>query len=354
MVPQAPTLCSGERSAVAGYYEITVVSPTDALEGKLRRAWSSALFHTFERLVDEPSLKGACKSDIVCDTKVSDASMSRSNLDYRLFLSKDSVDHVQPYLHDFRAAPLSEHWYLIWWEELMRGKESGYLSTAETAGAIGDGVCQNYMNFEARRIETKGGAGPQCFVMLATGKSLYLTLNFPTPASALVDRIDLVSVLGRALSIASYDGAVIVRSPYVATPSGKERVYKIYPMRELQFAYDEQQSGIRSLSDATLLLEDRYRVNGQTTEYSLSNVSNASLWIRTAAVFEFPNGKLDRTTVDLTDGTEWKLSEESKSRCEVVLGTDITTVGVVDKAPVLSVYRSGQTCKLDAIFLKGW
>ncbi|WP_263373909.1 hypothetical protein [Granulicella aggregans] len=354
MVPQAPTLCSGERSEVAGYYEISVVSPTDALEGNLRRAWSSALFQTFEHLVDEPSLKGACKTDIICDTKISDTSMSRESLDYQIFLTQNFVEHVQLAGHAFHAPSLSERWYLLWWDALMVGKESDNNSSAAAARSVGERACQDYMDAEAKRTDTKWGTGPQCFVMLATEKNLYLTLNFPTLVSALVDRSDIVSVLGRALSSASYDGAVVVRSPYLDTTSGKERVFKIYPIRGLQFAYDEQQSGMRSLAEATLLLEERYRGYGQTTEYSLSNAGNSSIWIRTAAVFEFPHGKVDRTTVDLTDGTEWKLSDESKARCGVVLGSEITTFGVIDKAPILTVDSKGQSCSLDAMFLRGW
>src|SRR5271155_4273244 len=51
-VPQVPTLCSptGNDRYAGIRYEFSVFSPTDVLEGKMRRAWSSALFLTLQKL----------------------------------------------------------------------------------------------------------------------------------------------------------------------------------------------------------------------------------------------------------------------------------------------------------------
>jgi len=40
-VPQTPTLCSGKQGRARGYYHLNIFTPTNALQDKMRRAWSS-------------------------------------------------------------------------------------------------------------------------------------------------------------------------------------------------------------------------------------------------------------------------------------------------------------------------
>jgi hypothetical protein len=188
------------------------------------------------------------------------------------------------------------------------------------------------------------------------------SLEFPTLVSASVSSpaYDLPSTFGKVFSNTGYGGQVIIRSPYLHTVSGDARVYKIYPLRNLEFAYEEEQSGLRSESESHFLLESRYRGDGQTNARILLSDPKKESIIRTAVVFEFPNGRADMDVIDTTDGAEWRISTETRTACDVSMGSElhvVAAVGVGDTAPVVpivTVRKDGKPCRLDAVFLKGW
>jgi hypothetical protein len=178
-LPQVPTLCNAKQDEVPGFYDINIVSPKDVLEGDLRRAWSSALFQTLEQTVVQKSLHGACaasgtvadsiaKAKTVCEVTISDALMSRHNVSYRIFLDSHLIDSTQMEVEVFHGTPLSEQWYLAWWENLLAGKESGYPGSVDNGRQIGLDACKDYVSAFAKRIESEGKTLPMCAVMLAT------------------------------------------------------------------------------------------------------------------------------------------------------------------------------------------
>jgi hypothetical protein len=357
-LPQVPTLCYAKLDKLDGIYDISIVSSNDVLEGNLRRAWSSSLFQLFEQVVMEKSLGGACGTSPVCIITVSDARMSIHNLSYRIFLDKHLVESTQAQVETFHGTPLSEQWYLAWWEVLMANKESGYPGSEENARQIGLGACHDYLRALAKRIEAQGKTPPNCAVMLATPTKVYISIEFDSLLSAVLisSSGDLPDTFGKAFSNTGYDGQVIIRSPYVSTVSGDARVYKIYPLRPLEFVYEEERGGLRTEAEGNFLLESRYSDDGQTSAQSLLLVDpKYDGLIRFAAVFEFPNGGNDHSRlVDLTDGAEWRISDETFTRCGVTLGSELTTVAGRDQAPTLTIHNGSNSCRLDATFVKGW
>jgi hypothetical protein len=357
-LPQVPTLCSGKQE-VPGYYEISVFSPKDVLEGDMRRAWSSALFQTMEALVSEKSLKGACSSkEPICFVNVTDALMVRTGIRYELLLNQRTVSGVRSVVEAFHGTEFSDSWYFAWWDALMTSKESDRPESTEYAAVLGKTACEGYLQATAAAFRTRDKQPPSCSVLLATDKALYLEMSFSDLVGALVSNnlADLPMTIGRALDGTAYDGQVIVKSPWMNMTDGTEgRVYDTVPLHALEFLFEELHSGTRSETDSLSILVSRYRGEGQTTKSDLlRSDQKGSLIIRNAAVVTVKFGQDMTASLQTTDGAEWQVSNENLTRCGVSSGSEISILVIPEKSPSMSVQKHGETCHLDAAFESGW
>jgi hypothetical protein len=369
-LPQSPTLCSATQET-PGDYEINVFSPKDVLEGDMRRAWSSALFQTLEALVEEKSLKGTCSlAEPVCFVSVSDSHLTSEGIRYRLILSQKDLDALRTLVMALHGTEFSDQWYFAWWSDLMISKESEHPGSKGNAELIARGACEDYVQANAITASLRNKKPPSCSVLLATDKSVYIEVDtsyrtkwavdgdFHDDVGALLSNVyaDLPKTIGRAFDSTGYDGQVVVKSPWTNLSDGpQERDYFTVSVRDLEFLYEEIQSGARSEADSHTLLLSRYRSEGQTTLTSLLRPDQErSLIVRNAAIVTIKSGQNNAASVRTTDGAEWRVSEVDMVRCGVSPGRDVSILVLPEKTPALSVQRGGEPCRLDIAFVSGW
>lgn len=359
-LPQQPTLCSGKQEQAPGYYSINIFSPKNVLEGDARRAWSSALFQTLEDLVEESSLNGACSTTPICIANIADAHMAQHNWRYKTILSKDLVSIAKGLSS---RVEFSEDWYLYWWQSLFAFKESDNPGSKENATQMGKSTCEDYV--AALRKMSSELPIPTCSIMLANDRNIYFALDFADWTYTTFDEIiyKMPPTFGRMFDNTGYGGEVIIRSTWTTNNRGpSDRVYRIYPLKAIEFAYEEQESGIRGEGvtggmEVEELLRTHFIINGQTKENTFDSAMLAN-----AAVVRYATGPDDTVIVDMTDGAEWKITRESFDRCSLRTGAeiDVSTLLVAggltrfDGPPVLSTQKDAVYCKLTATFVKAW
>jgi hypothetical protein len=363
-LPQQPTLCSGKQGQASGYYSISIFSPKNVLEGDARRAWSSALFQTLEDLVEEKSLNGACSATPNCEIRISDAYLAQHNWRYRTFLDKDGISLLRGKSTPSALAEFSEHWYITWWQSLFAIKESDNPGSRENAIQMGKSACEDYIAALRKMIMNSELPIPTCSVMLANDKNIYLALDFEdwiyTRFGEYIYK--LPPAIGRIFDDTGYGGQVIIRSPWSSDGGSPHRIYQIYPLRAIEFAYEEKESGLRGEGtsggvEVENMLETNFNIQGQTSE----NDFDSSI-LADAAVVRYATGPDGTVIVDMTDGAEWKISKESFDRCNLGPGVEINVSTLLisgDTAslhgtPVLSTQKVAAYCKLTATFVKGW
>jgi hypothetical protein len=358
-LPQQPTLCSGKQEQAPGYYSISIFSPKNVLEGDARRAWSSALFQTLEDLVEEKSLNGACSTTPICIANISDAYMAQHNWRYKTILSKDLVSITKG---PSSRVEFSEDWYLFWWQMLLHAKESDNPRSKENATQMGKSACEDFI--AALRTMSSELPIPTCSVMLTNDKNIYIALDF---ADWIYTRFgdnvyELPPTFGRTFDNTGYGGQVTIRSPWTSDGGSPDRVYQIYPLRAIEFAYEEKESGLRGEgisggAEVEHILEANFDIHGQTS----GNNFDSSM-LANAAVVRYATGPEDTVIVDMTDGAEWKISKESFDRCNLRPGDEIAVSTLLisgntasfDGPPTLSTQKGAVYCKLTASFVKGW
>ena len=364
-LPQAPTLCSATQEASIDY-KINIFSPKNVLEGDMRRAWSSALFKTLEALVTNESLKGACSLEKpICVVSVADSHLSGEGIRYRLFLSKKDLDRQRVLEETLHRAGLFNPWYILWWQYLMDSKESDRPQSKGNAELIARGACEDYIQANAKTTNTRSVRPPSCSVRLATDKSIYIEVETPYRARWAVDRdfqnivgallsneyADLPTTIGRAFDNTSYEGQVIVKSPWTSLSDGpQERDYFTVEIRYLEFLYEEIQSGARSAADSHTLLLSLYRSEGQTTLNSLLRPDGEGGHIRNAAIVTITRGQGNTASLQTTDGAVWLVSNKDLVRCGVIPGSEVSILALPERPVSIS---SGH-CRIDADFVTGW
>ena len=369
-LPQSPTLCSATQEK-SGDFEINVFSPKDVLESDMRRAWSSALFQTLEAVVTEKSLEGACALEKpICFVSVADTHLAGASIRYNLILSKKDLDALKVMVEAFNGTEFSDPWYFAWWNDLMISKESDRPRSKGNAELIARGACEDYVQANAITASLRNKKPPSCSVLLATDKSVYIEVDtsyrtkwaidgdYHDIVGALLSNVyaDLPKTIGRAFDSTGYEGQVVVKSPWTNLSDGpQERDYFTVSVRDLEFLYEEIQSGARSEADSHTLLLSRYRSEGQTTLTSLLRPDQeGSLVVRNAAIVATKSGQGNGASVQTTDGAEWRMSEDDLVRCGVSSGSDVSILVVPEKTPALSVQRGGKPCRLDVAFVSGW
>jgi hypothetical protein len=231
---------------------------------------------------------------------------------------------------------------------------------------IARGACEDYIQANAITATARNKKPPSCSVLLATDNAIYIEVDtssrtrwavdgdFHDIVGALLSNVyaDLPKTIGRAFDGTGYDGQVVVKSPWTNLADGpQERDYFAVSLRDLEFLYEEIQSGARNDADSHTLLLSRYRSEGQTTLASLLRPDQeGSLLVRNAAIITINSGQGNTASVQTTDGAEWRVSNYDLLRCGVSPGSDVSIFVVPDKTPSFSSGR----CRLDATFVSGW
>lgn len=356
-MPQTPTLCSGKQG-VPGYYDLNVFAPTAVFESSSRRAYSSALFQAIEAFGTAKSLAGAC-TKITCIVTVSDADMVKHSVHYKAFVNESLFQMAN------QDRAFSEEWYLSWWQRLLRGTESDQTRDRDTVVRLADSVCADFLRSIQEQAALMKATLPKCSVMLATDSTLYLVLDYQNSIADVLladDRWTLVKKLGKAFDYSGYDGQVIVRSAwdYEHDKDGPIRIYRMYPIRDLSFAYKESEVENGSNLYSLLDLLERAGQQRQNTLRLDSSVGNRSI-MRTVAVLKYSLNAGGHVTLDTTDGAEWSVSREAFERCSIHEGDDveISTLRISGNAdslggpPKLTKENDGVPCEVEAEFLKG-
>lgn len=358
-LPQIPTLCSGKQKA-PGDYEINVFSPQNVLEGNMRKGWSSALFQTLESLVSDQSLNGACSGKkVACFVSVKDSLMATENVHFRLLLDgTDTLPLPQTIMDSSHITEFSDSWYIMWWDSMMQSKESEHPQSKENAELIAKDACDVFLRSIAKQFEMLNKPPPSCSVLLATDRSIYVELDFNELVQALVANnwAGLPTTFGKAFDASSYDGQVIVKSPWMGMSDGtQQRVYYLFPLWALEFLYEEIHSGSRSEAESLITLVD-FRSEGQTTLTSLfdSKQKGNDLTLRNAAVVHVNFGHDSSVLLQTTDGAEWRTTEQNFIRCGVYPGKEVEVLATPDMGPSISVDNEGTNCRLDVTFVRGW
>lgn len=251
-LPQVPTLCTpltdSDYAVPLHMLSVSVFSPTDVLEGKMRRAWSTALFQTLRALFFGGALDGACAPSppelaSACIVRVSDSSMS--NVYYEVFSENQTTYQL---LKHFLGGDLaSDDTYFAWWSSLMRGKTERHPEwmSKDNAESIAQEACKRFCD-KIREYDSLFPKAdlpvPGCAVTLATDSAVYVVLDFPNRffASTLNYSMELPGTFGEAFDGSAYDGQIVFRSPWDET--GK-RSYVIYGLADIELAWEESQAG---------------------------------------------------------------------------------------------------------------
>ena len=360
IIPQARTRCSTKPGNSPSYFYVYIYSPKNVLEGRMRRAWSSALFQTLEEMGKDSSLDGACMEEPTCYISVADAYMEDHNLHY----VTSSMSEINPADRGFPGPTygdrVSDSWYLAWWQRLIASKQSDSPGSKGEATGLAESACEHYI----AALRKKHTETPYCSVMLANDQTIYIALDFRNISTpALTDyTYELASTVGKTLDNSGYDGQVILRTPWTDTNQGPMRVYMTLPLKGIEFAFEERQSGLRDDLETWSLLKSNFFESGQIARGRLFSGEKESARTQKAAVLRYLPGPSDTVTLDTTDGAEWMVSRGDFDRCKLNVEGQIQ-VSTLSKSgsamdqngqPTLTKQKNGESCAVPASFIQGW
>jgi hypothetical protein len=361
VVSQVPTLCSAVRDEAskyekAQYFNINIFASGNVLRGPMRRAWISALFQALEGVAQDTPLQKACSGDNVCLLSFADTQMSEHNLHYESYLRSSDVDALESMLKTNKSSEFSELWYELWWNSVF--KVSTYPKSKENANSLGEDACKSFSDAVIKRSKEFGMDAPSCSVLIANSDNIYIVVDFNDFMKALTGRMmadDLLpNTIASRLNNTGYGGQVIVRSPWFKTVDGNERIYRVYRLQDLEFAYDEEQSGLRNESDIYMLLAMRYESNGVISQNHLVADPKIDSAIRPVAVASMTRSADGSQIVDTTDGAAWRVSAKSTADCDLHVGMELFLAAAGDADISLTTDHKGKTCRLEASFVMGW
>ena len=360
IVPQARTRCSTKPGNSPSYFYVYIYSPKDVLEGRMRRAWSSALFQTLEEMGNDSSLDGACTEEPTCYISVADAYTEGHNWHYETSSMSEVRTESQGVPGPSLGDRVADSWYLAWWQRLIASKRSDTPGSKGNATELAESACARYITaLRKRHTET-----PFCSVMLANDQTIYIALDFRNiSTSALTDyTFELPATVGKTLDNSGYDGQVILRTPWTESAQGPMRVYMTLPLKGIEFAFEERQSGLRDDLETWSLLKSNFFENGQLAKGRLFNDEKDKLRTRNASVLRYLPGPSDTVTLDTTDGAEWLVSRGDFDRCklsvegEIQVSTESASGNTVRHAgpPTITKQKNGASCAVPASFIQGW
>jgi hypothetical protein len=360
VTPQARTRCYTKQGNSPSTLYVYIYSPENVLEGQMRRAWSSALFQILEDMGKDNSLNGACTEDPQCYFSISDAYTEGRHWHYETTALRDTGSAIQGFSGPVYIDQASESWYLAGWKRLIASKRSDTPGSQNNALRLAESACERYLSaLMKNHTET-----PSCSVMSATSQAIYIALDFGNIMTPTLPEytFELPSTVGKTLDNSGYDGQVVLRTPWVATVQGATRVYRTIPLQGIEFAYEEEQSGLRDELDAWRMLKSSFFESGQIARDRLYYDDTENSLHRTAAVLRYLAGPSDTVILDTTDGAEWMVSRDDFERCKLSAGSEIqiTTESISGNAvsrdgpPTITRQEKGVPCAAPASFLKGW
>lgn len=343
-VPDVPTMCHIGETSNSLRYDVTVFSTVDVLQGKLRRAWSTALFDATQDLFYGTALNGACHASserIKCIVSFSDSEMARS---WGGHYKVRSVPGMEKGLY---GDPSSDEWYRTWWDIAISDEtfeRSGSQSTAQWAGAK---ACELYADAlrhdPLSSLKPKDMPIPTCAVLVATDSVVYVQIDFPDSWGPMLGNYmePLPITFGRVFSGLPYDGVVTFKGAWRDTQDGPKRVVRSFEFRDLEFLYDEVHSGLRSAAEAGARVQ---MSDGQSDK--LTRTKDVSLgWVVSAT----PRWD-ERSLIKLTGGSQWSVLRA----CQPNVGDHLILVGQPgDKQDFLNLTQHVQ-CNSEAEFVSGW
>ena len=360
IIPQAHTRCSTKPGNSPSYFYVYIYSPKNVLEGPMRRAWSSAVFQTLEEMGKDNSLNGACTEEPTCYISIADAYTEGHNWHYVTSDLQDIEPAVQGFSGPSYGDQVTESWYLSWWHRLIATKQSDSPRSKEDATALAETACERYIT----ALKKKHTETPYCSVMLANNQTIYIALDFRNiSAPALTDyTFELASTVGKTLDNTGYDGQVILRTPWTETAQGPMRVYMTLPLKGIEFAFEERQSGMRDDLETWSLLKSNFFETGQITRGRLYNGEKENSRTQKASVLRYLPGPSDTVTLDTTDGAEWMVSRGDFDRCklnvegEIQVSTQPPSGNTVNRdiPPTITKQKNGVPCAVPASFIQGW
>jgi hypothetical protein len=360
IVPQAQTHCYTKPGISPSYFYVYIYSPKNVLEGHMRRAWSSALFQTLEEMGNDNSLNGACTEEPNCYISIADAYTEGHKWHYETSSMKEVESDNREFSGSSYGDQVSDSWYLSWWQRLVASKYSDSPGSKGNATELAETACGRYI----AALRRKHTETPYCSVMLANEQTIYIALDFKNISTpALADyTFELPSTVGKTLDNTGYDGQVILRTPWTDTDNGPMRVYTTLPLKGIEFAFEERQSGMRDDLEAWSLLKSYFFETGQITRSRLYNGEKENSRTRKAAVLRYLPGPSDTVTLDTTDGAEWMVSRGDFDRCklslegEIQVSTQSISGNTVshDGTPTITKQINGVPCSVPASFIQGW
>ena len=360
IVPQAQTRCYTKPGNSPSYFYVYIYSPKKVLEGQMRRAWSTALFQTLEEMGNDNSLDGACSEEPTCYISIADAYTEAHNWHYETSSVKEVESGNRGFSGPSYGDQDSDSWYLSWWRRLVASKHSDSPGSKADATELAESACERYI----AALRKKHTETPYCSVMLANDQAIYIALDFWNIATpALTDyTYELPSTVGKTLDNTGYDGQVILRTPWSDTDNGPMRVYTTLPLKGIEFAFEERQSGMRDDLETWSLLKSNFFQTGQIARGRLSNGAKENSRTQNASVLRYLAGPSDTVTLDTTDGAEWMVSRGDFDRCklslegEIQVSTQSMSGNTVrrDGPPTITKQKNGVPCAVPASFIQGW
>lgn len=356
-LPQVATFCE-EALATTADRRVSVFSPTPVLIGKLRRAWSTALFQALQAAAQN----GPCQTG--CTVSVSDSQLAFRRMHYETFIWKEGAATTAAALAAMGGFA-SDEGYLLGWSELLRGRKGDHSSSPEATEIAGRNACEEYVRLlqtdtilaEMLKSEPKLYPRlPTCSVMLATASNVYIVVDFPTNLMATF--VNFCLPLSKAFhNFDRYQGAVIFRGRWQTFNDGTTvRYYEQYSLHWLGFVHDELASGVRTDAMSLSLLNGGWvRQSGQRYPNTLfeKGAKAGTIVTRDAAVHEITEFGVS-SHVQLTDGTEWTLSTDSLSRCSLKVGDEVSLIAIKPADGEKGVSPSKGSCRLEALFIGAW
>jgi hypothetical protein len=368
-LPQVPTLCApvteaaGDPLVAPGTLIVSVFSPTNVLEGKMRRAWSTALFQTAQALFFHGALNGACDPNkslapAGCELRVSDSSLSQSGLYYKVaFVGTGEVKDLSPVL---AGDPASDSFYRQWWQVLEAGTTSRHPDRSSVyAEHFARIACKDFADKVHQYNSSVPNAKdqipePSCSAILATNSNVYVAVDYPDILDASMgNNLPWLSdTFGKDFSHTGYDGEVIFRSPW----NNDSRVYRMYPLREIEFYWEEVDAGVRDKGHAFVSLATSVEAGVENRQKLFDEpdkgVSRLASVVKITPVAA-PNFEL----VDLTDGSEWSFPASASPGCKLTPGTTVWEMaGSAKNPPVGQALLGSRVCNesMRGTFVQGW
>ncbi len=330
-LPQVPTLCApvteaaGDQYALPSALIVSVFSPTDVLEGKLRRAWATVFIQAVQALIDG-ALNGVCDRDLGCELRLSDSSLSRAGLYYKVW----SMTEKRARFVGLDGDPTSQSVYEAWWRMFEGWKSSRSAETKAEAEILARQACDQYVEGLSEDPAYARGGGPSgnvspptCSVMLATDSSVFIVIDFPSVLEALntADYGGLAEAFGGAFDYTAFDGRVIFRSPWIKD----FRVFRMLSLRDIEYRYEEARAAGHDLTQAGLLIAAGVEL-GVSGRHELFDNPKGGARVGMAVVRVTPLAGSDLDLVDLADGSEWSVHTTPETNCKLTVGTEVNEI----------------------------